>query len=247
MPNNQLKPTAGWGLPKIPPEAASCELFSIQSETSDASTLTFQLPEGVAAQFAFEPGQYTTVLLHIEGEEVRRPYSISSLPANLPLLSITVKVVPGGLVSNHLQLLQQGAKVHLLPPLGDFTLRQQPEGQRALHLMFAAGSGIGPMLPMMETVLRRSTSDAAALLYCNRTATNVILGPAVAALAKSAEHRCLLQHCYSQQQVDGAIHGRLSPNDVTTFLQTVSSSALNLIHQRRSFMLKSGPPLLCRP
>lgn len=133
--------------------------------------------------------------------EVRRPYSISSCPSQLPRLSITVKRLPGGMASTHLHTLAPGAVVHLLPPAGDFVLQPLPS-PAGIHLFFAAGSGIAPTLPMLRAAL--AGGEAGALLYCSRRQGEVIFSAQLQQLqqeqraAGSAAGLLAVQHCLSK-------------------------------------------------
>lgn len=133
--------------------------------------------------------------------EVRRSYSLSSSPAQLPRLSITVKRLPGGMASTHLHSLEVGATVHVLPPAGDFTVQPLPSGG-GVHLFFAAGSGIAPILPMLRAALARG--EPAALLHCSRWRGEVIFGAQLAQLERDqqagAGHLLAVQHCLSKEQ-----------------------------------------------
>lgn len=139
---------------------------------------------------------------------------LSDVPLQLPLLSITVKQLPGGMASTYLHALKEGDTVYLLPPAGDFVLQplvapadRAPTGQ--VHLFFAAGSGIAPVLPMLTSALAKG--ESAALLYCSRRRADVIFQTELDKLVAEQEDLVrreagqrrgrilLLQHCFSKE------------------------------------------------
>jgi len=116
----------------------------VRQETHDVKSFFFRSPQGRA--FSFEPGQFITLELDIEGETINRCYTISSSPARPHTISITVKRVPGGIVSNWLHdNLQPGAAIRVLGPAGEFTCARHPARK---YLFLSAGSGVTPLMSM---------------------------------------------------------------------------------------------------
>ncbi|NOV24466.1 hybrid-cluster NAD(P)-dependent oxidoreductase [Cupriavidus necator] len=116
----------------------------VRQETHDVKSFFFHSPEGRA--FVFEPGQFITLELEIEGETINRCYTISSSPARPHTLAITVKRVPGGKVSNWLHdNLRPGAPIRVLGPAGEFTCARHPARK---YLFLSAGSGVTPLMSM---------------------------------------------------------------------------------------------------
>ncbi|MGI4861215.1 MAG: 2Fe-2S iron-sulfur cluster-binding protein [Janthinobacterium lividum] len=116
----------------------------VQHETPDVKTFIFRALE--KRSFVFEPGQFITVELEIDGEPVNRCYTISSSPTRPHSLAITVKRVPGGLVSNWLHdQLAAGGAIRALGPAGAFTCARHPANK---FLFLSAGSGITPLMSM---------------------------------------------------------------------------------------------------
>ena len=116
----------------------------VRQETHDVKSFFFHSPEGRA--FVFEPGQFITLELDVEGETINRCYTISSSPARPHTLSITVKRVPGGKVSNWLHdTVRPGTQIRVLGPAGEFTCARHPARK---YLFLSAGSGITPLMSM---------------------------------------------------------------------------------------------------
>jgi len=116
----------------------------VRQETHDVKSFFFHSPQGRA--FVFEPGQFITLELEIDGETINRCYTISSAPTRPHTISISVKRVPGGKVSNWLHdNLTAGTAVRVLGPAGEFTCARHPANK---YLFLSAGSGITPLMSM---------------------------------------------------------------------------------------------------
>ncbi len=143
----------------------------MRKETEHAVVVTFEIPDELASQFMFNQGQYLTLKKQINGEDLRRSYSICA-GLDDGLLQVAIKHVPGGYFSGWAnQQLQAGATLEVMPPRGAFTTELDPTSQRH-YLCISAGSGITPMLSIIKTVLAREPLSSVTLLYGNqRTST----------------------------------------------------------------------------
>ncbi|HOE43965.1 MAG TPA: hybrid-cluster NAD(P)-dependent oxidoreductase [Rhodoferax sp.] len=139
-------------------------------ETHDVKTFVFQAVQPVL--FVYQPGQFATLELPIEGKTVRRSYTISSSPSRPHALSVTVKRVPGGLVSNWLHdNMKVGFQFPLLGPHGEFTCFNAPAEKL---LLIAAGSGVTPIMSMLRWLA--DTCSTADIVFINniRTPADII-------------------------------------------------------------------------
>jgi 3-ketosteroid 9alpha-monooxygenase subunit B len=160
----------------------SLRIARVVAETRDASSFVLDVPAELEAVFRYQPGQFCTFRVQIDGEEQVRSYSMSSAPATDDELTVTVKRVPGGLVSNwFLDNLSDGDTVELTKPAGVFC----PQESESPLLGFCGGSGITPVMSIAKHVLT-ATERPVRLLYANRDAQSVIFDAALAALG--AEH-----------------------------------------------------------
>ncbi|ACC72451.1 hybrid-cluster NAD(P)-dependent oxidoreductase [Paraburkholderia phymatum] len=142
----------------------------VRQETHDVKSFFFRSPEGRA--FVFEPGQFITLELDIEGETINRCYTISSPPTRPHTISITVKRVPGGKVSNWLHdNLQAGARVRVLGPAGEFTCARHPARK---YLFLSAGSGITPLMSMSRAHHELSEDRDIVFVHSARTPDDII-------------------------------------------------------------------------
>ncbi|MEX3931923.1 FAD-binding oxidoreductase [Paraburkholderia phymatum] len=142
----------------------------VRQETHDVKSFFFRSPEGRA--FMFEPGQFITLELDIEGETINRCYTISSSPTRPHTISITVKRVPGGKVSNWLHdNLRAGARVRVLGPAGEFTCARHPARK---YLFLSAGSGITPLMSMSRAHHELSEDRDIVFVHSARTPDDII-------------------------------------------------------------------------
>ncbi len=159
-------------------------------ETAEAATFVLDVPDHLRATYAYDAGQFLTFRLEVDGEVHHRCYSMSSAPALDDELAVTVKRVPGGVVSNRMiDTLAPGDVVEASPPAGVFRL--QP-GERDL-VAFAAGSGITPVFSLLKTALA-ATARRVRLLYANRDRDATIFRAEIDALAERHPDRLEVVH-----------------------------------------------------
>jgi ferredoxin-NADP reductase len=162
----------------------------VVAETEDAGSLVLDVPPELADTFVYEAGQFCTFRVVVEGEPFLRCYSMSSAPDLDDELRVTVKRVPGGVVSNWLlDHVEPGAELEVTRPAGVFTLA--PDESELVA--FAAGSGITPVFSLMKRALA-STPRSVRLLYANRDAESVIFERDLDALAARHPDRLDVQH-----------------------------------------------------
>ncbi|HEY5727765.1 MAG TPA: FAD-binding oxidoreductase, partial [Acidimicrobiia bacterium] len=124
----------------------------VTAETDDSVAVTFAVPSELAGDFAYLPGQHVTVRAIIDGEDVRRSYSICA-DASTSVLRVGIKQLPGGAFSTWATTdLRVGDELEVMPPVGEFTITPEP-GQARHYGAIAAGSGITPVLSLVATVL----------------------------------------------------------------------------------------------
>ena len=153
----------------------------IIKETDDAITIVFSNPDN---EINYLPGQYLTLILDIDGEEVRRSYSLSSSPDLDPSLSVTVKKVDNGKVSNYLvDQLKPGDDMRIMEPKGSFTTEFDEDNERSF-ILFAGGSGITPLMSIMKSALVSEPKSDITLVYQNRTESSIIYNKSIEELKK---------------------------------------------------------------
>ena len=175
----------------------------IVQETHDAKSFVFDVPDEARDDFAYEAGQFCTFRVRIGDEDLLRCYSMSSSPHTDPDLTIAVKRVPGGRVSNWmLDEVAEGDVLVLTHPAGVFTLRP-----RSVPLVaFSGGSGITPVISVIKSALA-TTDRSVRLLYANRNVESVIFADELVALTSTYPNRLEVVHHLDVE--DGFVHSDL--------------------------------------
>lgn len=196
-----------------------------REETPDAISLAFDIPPELAAAYRFRPGQYLTLRATIGGEELRRSYSICSLPEDGEL-RIAIRHLPGGRFSGWAHAaLHPGAEVEAMTPTGRFGPAMPPPPGET-HLAIAAGSGITPVLPILRSLLAEPTARAV-LLYGNRSSATALFAGALGELKDRYPGRLALFHILSREEQDlPVLHGRLDPARVRRLIAAALGGAV---------------------
>ena len=147
------------------------KVSDVTKETADAVRIEFNWPEG---GMEYKPGQFLTLIVSIDGEKVRRAYSLSTSPYIDEKPAVVVKRVEDGLVSNFINdTVKVGDEIELMPPLGHFTPIIEESNERHLVLV-SGGSGITPIMGILKSVLVREPKSTVTLLYANRDIDSII-------------------------------------------------------------------------
>ena len=185
--------------------------------TPDAVEVSFVLPEDKKGTFAFKAGQYITLKTELEGKEVRRAYSLCAVPGT-DTLSVGIKKVPDGTFSVYAnERLQSGDTLEVMPPEGRFTY-EAGEGIRTLAV-FAAGSGITPIMSIVRQALESDPGSRIILVYGNRNAESVMFREELNELADLYSDRFFLYHTFSRDREDNALFGRIENSTVNYVLK----------------------------
>jgi ring-1,2-phenylacetyl-CoA epoxidase subunit PaaE len=178
-------------------------------ETDDAVRLCFDVPADLRPEFAFEHGQYLTLKADIDGEEVRRSYSICA-GVDDPQLQVAVKRVEGGRFSTYAnESLKEGDVIDVMPPAGTFTCALDPAHEKS-YLCIAAGSGITPVISIVKTILAREPGSHVTLLYGNQKVASIMFREELEFLKNRYMQRFQLIHILSRENRDTDIlNGRI--------------------------------------
>ena len=173
-------------------------------ETSEANSIRFEIPPELRERFTFKAGQHLTLRATLNGEEVRRNYSLCTAPDENDWL-VTVKRIGGGLFSNWVgDNLKAGDTLDVMPPHGSFTTEFASSRKR--HLVgIAGGSGITPVMSLIRTTLREEPGSRFTLLYGNRDSSSVIFLEALAALKDKYLDRFEIYHFLDAEEQDIAL------------------------------------------
>ncbi len=195
----------------------------IEPLTSDAAQISFAIPPDLRDAFEFKSGQFLTLRATVNGESVRRSYSICSTPAVLSKsqeISVGIKRVEGGVFSTWAtQHLQAGDEVDVMPPDGRFTFKKTDAKMR---LMIAAGSGITPMLSMIADGLTSEESSRFCLVYGNQRTQTIMFNEALQDLKDRHPTRLQLIHILSRQATELPLsHGRIDAEKIAALTQSL--------------------------
>jgi ring-1,2-phenylacetyl-CoA epoxidase subunit PaaE len=191
----------------------------VKQETRDAIAVTFDVPAELKPQFAYQQGQHLTLRAMIDGEDVRRSYSICSAVQD-EQLRVAIKRVSGGQFSSWAnEHLKPGATLEVMPPMGHFNVPLDPQSERH-YLAFAAGSGITPILSIVKTTLRAEPKSRFTIVYGNRASSSVIFRDELTDLKDTYMDRLKLVYVMSREQQDIELfNGRITEEKCGLFLK----------------------------
>lgn len=192
------------------------KINEITRETSEAVSISFEIPEDLRDTFQYKAGQYITIKNEIKGEEVRRAYSLCSAPATGEF-KVTVKEVRDGtfsVLANN--ILKAGDILEVHPPEGKFIF--EPGNKAQNYVAFAAGSGITPVLSILKTVLTEEPESTFVLVYGNRSVKETIFFEELLELQEKYSKRLFLEFIYSRAREDNAQFGRIESSTVNFVL-----------------------------
>ena len=176
----------------------SLKVKDIHRTTPACSIISFDVPEQLANTFQFIQGQYLTLKAQINGEEVRRSYSICSSPMDGEL-KVGIKRIEDGKFSTYAtQVLKVGDEVEVMPPNGNFYKEIEPASSKN-YLAIAAGSGITPIFSIIKTHLLKEPNCTFTLLYVNQNANSVILKDELEGLKNTYLERVKIFHFLTKQ------------------------------------------------
>ncbi|MBM78923.1 MAG: flavodoxin reductase [Crocinitomicaceae bacterium] len=190
----------------------------IIKETKDTVSVSFDLPSNLFESFKFKAGQYLTLKCTVNGEECRRSYSICSSPINNEPLTVAVKKVINGKVSNYLNNdLSVGDEIEVMEPQGNFVIENQIN-QENKFVAFAAGSGITPIMSMIKDVSDENSKTKFLLFYGNKTEEDVIFKNQLDNLVSD---RIEIHYLYTQQSaISSLLSGRINSSKTTDLMKS---------------------------
>lgn len=196
------------------------KVASVARNTRDAVVVTFDLPEDLRDVFHFRPGQYLTLRTQLDGEEVRRSYSICSAPED-GTLRVAIKQVEEGVFSSWAnQRLQPGQTLEAMAPAGNFTV-DFDAGNARHYVAFAVGSGITPVLSLAKTALSAEPESRFTLFFGNRASSSVLFREEIEDLKNRYMERFSLVYIMSRETQDIELfNGRLDGAKVEQLLDT---------------------------
>ncbi|MEJ8849221.1 1,2-phenylacetyl-CoA epoxidase subunit PaaE [Variovorax rhizosphaerae] len=194
---------------------------AIEPDTQEAVIVSFDVPPDLREVFGFTQGQYLTLRTDIDGQDLRRSYSICA-GVDDGELRVGVRKVRGGVFSNWInEHLQPGHTVQVMAPQGRFFVPLDPASKRH-HVGIAGGSGITPILSIMKTVLAREPKSRFTLIYGNRLLQSTMFKEEIEDLKNRYMTRLSLQMVFSDEHTDAPLnHGLMNREKISEFLKSV--------------------------
>ncbi|MFC5695187.1 1,2-phenylacetyl-CoA epoxidase subunit PaaE [Pseudomonas sp. GCM10022186] len=179
----------------------SLTIKEVRPETRDAVSIAFDIPEGLAETFRFTQGQHLVMRTRMDGEEVRRSYSICT-GVNDGELRVAIKRVAGGRFSAYAnESLKAGQSLEVMPPSGHFHV-ELDAARHGNYLAVAAGSGITPILSIIKTTLETEPHSRITLIYGNRSSASALFREQLEDLKNRYLQRLNLIFVFSREQQD---------------------------------------------
>ncbi|WP_347923195.1 ferredoxin--NADP reductase [Pontimicrobium sp. SW4] len=190
----------------------------IQKETDNAVTINFEVPNNLKDTFYFKAGQYITLKTTLNGNEVRRDYSLCvSQKSNE--IKVAVKEVIDGTFSSYANTqLKTGDTLEVAPPKGRFVFEPDASKTRTIAA-FAAGSGITPVLSIVKTVLEDEPNSNVVLVYGNKTTKDTMFLNELLELQHQYSNRLTIKFVFSQANEPDAVFGRIEKSTVNLIVK----------------------------
>ena len=192
----------------------------IRPETENCVSVAFDVPESLREAFSYKAGQYLTLRTQIDGEDVRRSYSICAGPDED--LRIAVKRVDAGQFSTFVnEKLRASDELEVMPPDGRFYTPLDPAHKKQ-YLLIAAGSGITPIIALVKSILLTEPQSRVMLLYSNKTRGDIIFRDALADLKNEFMDRLSVVYFFTREDLDSPLfQGRLDADKLRQILKTI--------------------------
>ena len=179
----------------------SLKVKNLIKETSDCTSVAFELPDELSSIFQYKQGQYLTLRTMINGEDVRRSYSLCSSPLEQEMRVAVKKIEDGKFSTFANDILKEGDILEVMPPMGNFYTDLSPK-QAKSYVAFAAGSGITPMMSIIKATLKTEPDSTFILLYGNRNVHSIIFKEEIEGLKNQFLNRFQVYHFLTREKRD---------------------------------------------
>ena len=199
----------------------------IKKETPDCVSVLFEVPEAFKATYQFEHGQNITLKKIINGEEVRRSYSICAAPYENEL-RVAIKKVEGGKFSVYANTkLAKDDELEVLPPTGKFNTALDPNNKKH-YLAFAAGSGITPVISILKTTLQTEPESEFTLIFGNKSRSSIIFFEELEGIKNKYLSRFNFINILSREKTDAPVNfGKINIEKLNTLNKLIDYSAIS--------------------
>lgn len=215
------------------------KVADVCKETTDCVSIAFELPASLREEYKYIQGQYLTLKLNINGEEVRRSYSVCSSPVVDNELRVAIKRVKDGRASTYLtKSIKVGDTIEVMTPMGNFFSSLDPSVAKN-YILFAGGSGITPMLSIIKTVLQAEPLSKITLFYGNLDEASTIFKKQLDTIRERNLGRFNLYYIYDKPTLLGEdiFQGIMSPEKVKKLIERF----VNINENNEYFICGPGP------
>jgi len=226
------------------------KISEIKKETKDCVSITFEIPENLKNEFSFISGQYLTLQRRIDGEDVRRAYSLCSAPFE-GIHKVAIKQIKDGVFSTFANnLLSKEDTLQVMSPMGSFIIDTQSDISKN-YVFYAAGSGITPIISMIKSILFSKQESKITLFYGNKESSTIIFKDDLEKLQSTYSDRIKIVYIFSKEKREDALNeGRINKEKnkklISTYLnnQTIDSVYLcgpeSMIFDIKESMIENG-------
>lgn len=199
----------------------------IRKETSDCVSIAFKIPADLENDFIFKQGQSITIKKIIDGEEVRRSYSICSSPLDNEL-RVAVKKLDNGIFSSYVnERLLINDVLEVLPPSGSFFAEMNAANKKN-YMFFAAGSGITPVISIIKTILQSEPESLVTLIFGNKNIASIIFKEQIESLKDKYLQRFRIYYILSREYTEAAInYGRIDAEKCIQLTRLIDFSMMD--------------------
>jgi ring-1,2-phenylacetyl-CoA epoxidase subunit PaaE len=205
------------------PKFHTLTITDIKKETKDTVSIAFDIPFDLKSDYQFQSGQYLTLRAIVEGEDIRRSYSLCSAPFENEW-RVAVKSVTNGKFSNFANNeLKKGQQIEVMTPTGHFKVEPNQANKKS-YVLFASGSGVTPIISIAKTILQEEPDSDVTFFYGNKGITSIIFREEIEALKNKYMSNLRVVHILSRESLGNAIQkGRIDTKKLeelyTAFLQ----------------------------
>ncbi len=206
------------------------KIKEIKKETASCVSICFEIPDDLLNEFAYKEGQNITIKKIMDGQELRRSYSICAAPYENEL-KVAVKKVDDGLFSQFANdHLQKGDTLQVLPPVGKFNAKLH-DGKAGSYLAIAAGSGITPIISIIKHTLHTQAASQFTLVYGNKSRSSIIFFEELEGLKNKYMQRFNFINILSRAKTEAAInYGRIDHDKLATLQHILSFKTFDSIY-----------------
>jgi ring-1,2-phenylacetyl-CoA epoxidase subunit PaaE len=199
----------------------------VNKETAECVSVLFDVPTELKETFEFKQGQSLTMRTFINGEEVRRTYSICSTPMENKW-RVAIKKVEGGLFSSFANdQMKSGDVLEVMPPVGKFYVELNPANKKN-YLAFAAGSGITPVISIVKTTLQTEQQSSFTLIYGNKNRSSIIFFEELEGVKNKYMRRFNLINILSRERTDAPVNfGRIDEEKLDDLSKLINYTSMD--------------------